>query len=613
MAVIKLEPIAAKARASVSLHDLLPPGNLARLREQLDNGAEPGDPPISEHAADFLAHHMLICQAGYTLLALPAFAALDRQHQQLEEEFLSGGPPMSPIYDSYSGMHMLAEIPIGIGSETPMTVLARLTAGRPEYSHVHNLASQAASSHLDLYRATEVRGDEAKIVHLRSKTELAVHLTGPFLRDRDLFLGRVFRFHTGQHFIAESPYLLITAERAWFEYFERVMGAERVATNQKAKDVRKKAVAAPDHREQRLVRHLRLGENYRFWPEFIFNAYAGERNGIVALTGIPDRPETQPHHESFDERTFEPDEKPVATEIPPLERVRRKLSALAAAQGIARDYAESMRLLAGKEVALKGTPYEYLFRAFCCFGAQTERGTTLLEEQMQTGGVNPSELAVMRAIARGWFSLFEIRRVHLDQSLEVTDLLSRKRLTITEQSATRCVGIGDALAGWIMVEEDGTVRLEGGVVHLKPLLREGVLEQLTRVRKVFREEGVDMSEPRNQALLVPHVILIAQTLTEGFPAPPSEPTVSLPAGVNAALASELMKRLRGALDEPIPMFRQRTLRQLARSPKSRPDAIAWLREQERILRASPRPIAVSLRPLWTELGLEYQGLDTDPG
>ncbi|MGE5788409.1 MAG: hypothetical protein ACM3ZE_27700 [Myxococcales bacterium] len=170
---------------------------------------------MSEHAADFLAHYMLICKAGYSLLSLPAFAALDRQYQQLEEEFMSGGPPMSPIYDSYSGMHALAEIPVGIGSETPMTVLARLTAGRPEYSHVHTLASQAASSHFDLCRATEVRGDEAKIIHLRSKTEMAVHLTGPFLRDRDLFLGRVLRFHTGEHFIAESPYLLFTSERAW--------------------------------------------------------------------------------------------------------------------------------------------------------------------------------------------------------------------------------------------------------------------------------------------------------------------------------------------------------------------------------------------------------------
>ena len=41
------------------------------------------------------------------------------------------------------------------------------------------------------------------------------------------------------------------------------------------------------------------------------------------------------------------------------------------------------------------------------------------------------------------------------------------------------------------------------------------------------------------------------------------------------------------------MLKGKTLRQAARSAATRPDAISWLREQQRIL------------------GLEYQGLETD--
>lgn len=41
------------------------------------------------------------------------------------------------------------------------------------------------------------------------------------------------------------------------------------------------------------------------------------------------------------------------------------------------------------------------------------------------------------------------------------------------------------------------------------------------------------------------------------------------------------------------------------------DAISWLREQERMLNTNPQFSGIDVRPLWAELGLEYQGLDTD--
>jgi hypothetical protein len=44
-----------------------------------------------------------------------------------------------------------------------------------------------------------------------------------------------------------------------------------------------------------VLRHLRHGASERYWLEYILAAYAGERNGIVRLAGVPDRPETLPH------------------------------------------------------------------------------------------------------------------------------------------------------------------------------------------------------------------------------------------------------------------------------------------------------------------------------
>jgi hypothetical protein len=285
------------------------------MRERLEHNPEPGDPAMSEQATEFLSHYMLVFQAGWSLLQTPPFESLTRQHERLEEEFMSGGPPTSSIYDSYSAIHTLAEIPVGIGSETPMTVLARLTASSLEHRKVHLLASQVASSYLDLYRAKDVNGVTAQIVHVRSGAEIVVHLTGPFLRRKDFLLGRLFQFHTGEHFMADSPYRLMASEAAWLGYFDRVATPDGDVKNQARTELGKKhggkgrkIQASPSsNSEARLVRHLRYGESPRFWPEFITNAYAGHRNGIVALAGIPDRPETQPHHDDFDESTLEPE------------------------------------------------------------------------------------------------------------------------------------------------------------------------------------------------------------------------------------------------------------------------------------------------------------------
>ena len=59
-------------------------------------------------------------------------------------------------------------------------------------------------------------------------------------------------------------------------------------------------------------------------------------------------------------------------------------------------------------------------------------------------------------------------------------------------------------------------------------------------------------------------------------------------------------------------FKGKTLRQLARSAKGRPDAISWLRQQERILRSNPQLTGLDMRTLWEELALPFQGLETDP-
>jgi hypothetical protein len=90
------------------------------------------------------------------------------------------------------------------------------------------------------------------------------------------------------------------------------------------------------------------------------------------------------------------------------------------------------------------------------------------------------------------------------------------------------------------------------------------------------------------------------------------PLLELSPELAAELHKVVLAKIRSTLDEAIPQFKGKTLRQLARSAKGRLDAISWLREQERMLRSNPQLAGLDMRPLWQELALQFQGLETDP-
>lgn len=103
----------------------------------------------------------------------------------------------------------------------------------------------------------------------------------------------------------------------------------------------------------------------------------------------------------------------------------------------------------------------------------------------------------------------------------------------------------------------------------------------------------------------------ARQRQSGKNAPTAQP-LELPPEAAAQLNELVLGKLRSVLDESIPQFQGKTLRQLASSKKDRPDAISWLREQERILKSNPQLAGLDMHPLWRELALPYPGLETDP-
>jgi hypothetical protein len=746
MATLRFEPIAIALGKVLSPARLFPPEVLQRVRQGEPDGER--DPAWAPELVEFMAHYTAVVRAAYMLLGAPPFQRLGRLHDEVQKEYQPGGPPMSPVYDSFAAQHILAGVPQGLAGETPYSVLARLSAGDPARARLHELAQALASSHLDLYRVLHGSGRRAELLPVRGGAVFSVHLTGPFLETEDRALVRVLAFGE-RKFVADSPYLLAAPEAEWLEYFERAgrraspterplkrderapAGKPKLTQKQAAKRRKEqKLEAASGTAHDGIARHLRFGTHERYWLEYIMAGYAGERRGIVRLAGVPDRRESLPHDPSHDSQSdaAESDaaESDAAERDPsPMLRVRARVTAIAAREGIfqreGRALAEAASALGAKNTQLDPA-HIHLFAAYCSLGARTEAGMTALELYARESSLDAEERAAVEAIQQGFFAVLRVEHVRLDEGFDLLDVVRGETLRVSERSATRQVAIGDLLPGWLCRAPDGVLTLEGGVLHVPALLaavvtesviqayeRRGealpnepwqersaglvlpVLAQMLQLREnpplpalynmhddrlqratgrymvldraraqaalaqafepLARErfgwsddEGISLAElelsgdslfvrvnslerletvkQRIEAALGSSIrptldsldgdaeTLIARA--RGADAPPPLDLSRLPPEAVRQLHDMVLAQIQQQFDAPLALFKGKSLRQLARGQESRGDAVSWLREQERILKQNPQMTELDLRPLWRELGLEYQGLDTDP-
>lgn len=736
MSTLRFEPIATQLGKHTSPALLFPAEVLAAIRrgEILDEI----DPAWTPVLREFMSHYATVIETAHLLLGAAPFDRLARLYDQLKEEYTPEGERGSPVYDSHLVQHILGGVPQGLAGETPLGVLARLTRGDETRARLQAMAQSLSSSHLDLYRVTRAVGLEGEIVPLRGGEPFVVHLTGPFLREGDRVLGRVVEFE-GNRFMADSPYLLQASEQDWLEYLERVAdaggekprsesaavvprGKPKLTSKQEARRRKELALkAARNSPSERVVRHLRQGSSDRFWLDYVLDAHAGARRGLVRLAGVPDRPDTFSYDSDVErpETGFDDvvDADAFEGSLSPMARVREKLAVIAERQGLfegeERAFLDAVQEL-GATPALHEAD-EPLFTSYCTLAARDRDGMTALERLRGDAALETDEQAVVTSLERGRFVVLRLDRIHLDEAFEAFDVLRQKKLLIMERSATRQVALGDLLLGWICEGAAGALTLEGGAVRVPSLLAAAVgeivlalrsdpawrlpLELLARLvalrenpplPELFNTSGDRLQlataryavldrarvmgglaeggfeaasegrfswlshdgtslaslELRDEQLFV-HVnsierlraakeriegllgdavksrlatlegdmpSLITQARSRaGVARGPELDVATLPPEARAQLHGILLDQVRKRFDEPIPALGNQSLREAARGKASQADAVSWLREQERIFRFNPQMNGLDMRPLWQELGLEYQGLDTDGG
>jgi hypothetical protein len=478
-----------------------------RVEAQTLDEDEAADTGLSPNHAAWMQAFEALAGIAHALLGTATLRKHALRVEAADEEYMPGGPPSSPILDSVFVTWWMADLGIGPQRESLVSVLAQVGPLLGFPSRLCECASALAQSRMGAYRVTELGTHRVRLEDLATGHVVEAQLPADLKSRARLWLTRVLSplgSDQGDSVVWTTPYELsgVAAEARWLEYFDRAAGG-----------------ASPAERAGKLAQHFKAADDSTRWMEFIMNGYFGvTQTGGIVLTGVPDRPQTLPHHPQYDPAVAAD---PTGTATP-LEHLRARLADIAHEHGLMQTAEEdrSIReLLQAPREPLYPEASRIMSLAYAMYGKLNHEACSavdLLSERADE--LPPAERAILDGLQAGWFSAFEVVHVRLDEGIEVRDVLRRRKLWITERAATRQIDLGDLLVGWIVVQAE-RITLEGGVCHV-PRMFAGAFELgLREFRKQLQRSDRELDFRKRAGLLAAAAVPLLDLIVSTAPAP----------------------------------------------------------------------------------------------
>ena len=199
-----------------------------------------------------------------------------------EDEYMPGGPPMSPLTRSYFTTWAFFDVRFGPDQETIGTCLLQAGEKLGFDPRVLEAIRGSSESRMGIYELGGSGSGRWKLKELITDDELeAVVPCGYRGQKGQLWYVRVLPPlpPVDHHLVLTTPYVLLTfGKNEWISYLSKSLVG----------------LTVPERR-QRLRERLKYGREPNEWNEFIFQAYANHQFDAIFLTGIPDVPASLPH------------------------------------------------------------------------------------------------------------------------------------------------------------------------------------------------------------------------------------------------------------------------------------------------------------------------------
>jgi len=212
----------------------------------------------------------------------PEFKPYYQAAAKAEDDYMPGGPPMSPLTGSYFTTWAFFDMRFGPDRETIGTCLldvAEPLGLGPDVTEVVRLMS---GTRMGVYEHSGTKGDRCRLTELVTDEEFECYVPAGYPgRPGELWFVRLCPpvGPVGYHVTFTTPYVLTDFGKVdWTAYLSKSLIG----------------LTAPEKRS-RLGELLKYGREPDFWNEFVFKAYHHHRSDVIFLTGLPDVPGSLPH------------------------------------------------------------------------------------------------------------------------------------------------------------------------------------------------------------------------------------------------------------------------------------------------------------------------------
>jgi len=215
---------------------------------------------------------------------LPEFEAYCDAVEKAEDEYMPGGPPMSPLTNSYFTTWAFFDLPFGPDRETMGTCLLDLMRTMEADPLMIDVLESFQASRMGIYEHCGSHGRHVRLRELITGDDFVCHSTSGYRgRKGELWYARVCPPVAGvvdYHVVVTTPYVLTESSVAdWTAYLNKAL------------------LNTGSDKRQGLGELLKYGRSRCEWHEFIFLAYHHHQFDAIFLAGLPDVPESLPHGE----------------------------------------------------------------------------------------------------------------------------------------------------------------------------------------------------------------------------------------------------------------------------------------------------------------------------
>ena len=248
-----------------------------------DDAIESGKDPlhaIYTHAQNLLSVLAEILQD----VPEPALVRFWNTIEAAQEEYQTGGPPMSALTNSYFNCWLLLDVAVGLQKETLTTIIIDLAKELGIHQNMVDVFQHMQNSRMGIY---EYLGNENGKILLRemTKDEVITCICPAGHQGQykgELWFARILppvfkRFDYSLVFT--TPYILLNPDyEQWIGYLERTISKKKTKTTAAS-----------------LENLMKYGLSDGYWNEYIHQAYVNFKPELIYLEGLPDVGRSRPH------------------------------------------------------------------------------------------------------------------------------------------------------------------------------------------------------------------------------------------------------------------------------------------------------------------------------